>query len=151
MSDYGFYKVDFGYMKIGYTDGAVTSIKCVPKIDDRNVKSSLSDAAFLQIQEYLHKERRVFDFSYELHGTEFQKKVWKALCEIPYGETRSYKEVASSIGNPNASRAVGMANRSNPIWIVVPCHRVVGANGTLTGYAGGLAMKEKLIELERRG
>lgn len=151
MSDYGFYKVDFGYIKIGYTDEAVTSIKCVSEMDDSNVRSSLSDAAFLQIQEYLDKERRVFDFPYELHGTEFQKKVWKALCEIPYGETRSYKEVASALGNPNASRAVGMANRSNPIWIVVPCHRVVGVNGALTGYAGGIAMKEKLIELERMG
>ena len=83
-------------------------------------------------------------------GTAFQQKVWKALLEIPYGETRTYGEIAAAIGSPKACRAVGMANRRNPIWIVVPCHRVVGAGGSLTGYAGGLAMKEALLQLERK-
>ena len=81
-------------------------------------------------------------------GTEFQKKVWAALREIPYGETRSYGQIAARIGDPKASRAVGMANNKNPLAIVVPCHRVVGANGSLTGYAGGLEVKEYLLKLE---
>lgn len=89
------------------------------------------------------------DFN-ELKGTEFQKKVWKQLTYIPYGETRTYKEIAVAIGNPKASRAVGMANNKNPITIVVPCHRVVGSNGKMVGYAGGLDMKKKLLDLEKR-
>ena len=82
-------------------------------------------------------------------GTEFQQKVWKALQEIPYGETRTYGEIAAAIGNPKAARAVGMANNKNPIGIIIPCHRVVGANGKLVGYAGGMEKKEFLLELER--
>ncbi len=83
-------------------------------------------------------------------GTAFQLAVWKRLCEIPYGETISYGELARRLGNPNASRAVGLANGSNPIPIVIPCHRVIGSNGKLTGYGGGLPIKEKLLALERR-
>ena len=83
-------------------------------------------------------------------GTPFQLAVWNRLCEIPYGETISYGELARRIGNPNASRAVGLANGSNPIPIVIPCHRVIGSNGKLTGYGGGLPIKEKLLALERR-
>ena len=83
-------------------------------------------------------------------GTPFQLAVWKRLCEIPYGETISYGELARRVGNPNASRAVGLANGSNPIPIVIPCHRVIGSNGKLTGYGGGLPIKEKLLALERR-
>ena len=83
-------------------------------------------------------------------GTPFQLSVWKRLCEIPYGETISYGELARRVGNPNASRAVGLANGSNPIPIVIPCHRVIGSNGKLTGYGGGLPIKEKLLALERR-
>jgi methylated-DNA-[protein]-cysteine S-methyltransferase len=81
-------------------------------------------------------------------GTEFQQKVWAALCEIPYGETRTYGEIAAAIGSPKAARAVGMACNRNPVWITIPCHRVVGSNGSLTGYAGGLEMKKFLLELE---
>ncbi len=84
-------------------------------------------------------------------GTDFQKKVWQALCEIPYGETFSYKKVAQKIGNEKACRAVGMANNKNPIAIIVPCHRVIGENGKLVGYAGGLEVKKKLLVLESRG
>ncbi len=84
------------------------------------------------------------------NGTVFQKKVWNALCNIPYGETRSYKQVAEAVGNNKASRAVGMANNKNPIMIVIPCHRVIGSNGSLVGYAGGLDIKEKLLFLENK-
>ena len=83
-------------------------------------------------------------------GTPFQLEVWRRLCDIPYGETISYGELAGRIGNPKASRAVGLANGSNPIPIVIPCHRVIGSNGKLTGYGGGLPIKEKLLALERR-
>ncbi len=101
-----------------------------------------------KLQAYFRGELREFDFDLDLVGTEFQKKCWKALCEIPYGHTCSYSELAEKVGSPTAFRAVGQANHQNPIAIVVPCHRVIGANGTLTGYGGGLETKEKLLLLE---
>ncbi len=101
-----------------------------------------------QLTEYFAGKRKVFDLPLELKGTEFQKKVWQALREIPYGTTCSYGEIAAKIGNPKASRAVGGANNKNPIAIVVPCHRVIGANGSLVGYASGLRTKEALLKLE---
>jgi methylated-DNA-[protein]-cysteine S-methyltransferase len=101
-----------------------------------------------KLQAYFRGELRDFDFDLDLVGTEFQKKCWKALCEIPYGHTCTYAELAEKVGSPKAFRAVGQANHQNPIAIVVPCHRVIGANGTLTGYGGGLETKEKLLLLE---
>lgn len=102
------------------------------------------------MMEYLNEKRTSFDFAYKLIGTEFEKKVWEQLLSIPYGETRTYKEIATAIGNPKASRAVGMANNKNPITIVVPCHRVIGTNGKMVGYAGGLDMKKALLNLEKQ-
>ena len=101
-----------------------------------------------QLQEYFRGERREFTLPLRLMGTEFQRQVWCQLCQIPYGETRSYGELAVMAGNPKASRAVGMANNRNPVAIVVPCHRVIGKDGSLTGYGGGLDLKEKLLQLE---
>ncbi|MEA5093408.1 MAG: methylated-DNA--[protein]-cysteine S-methyltransferase [Sedimentibacter saalensis] len=112
-------------------------------------ETSLLKNAALQLNEYLEGKRNSFDLPLNPNGTEFQKKVWAALCDIPYGETRSYKQIAEYIGNPKACRAVGMANNKNPIMIFIPCHRVVGSDGSLTGYAGGLDMKEKLLSLEK--
>lgn len=149
MSRYAFYDFEFGILKIGYTDTAVVLLERTDRRDAGGEPSSLSDLAFDQICEYLKGERQTFNFPYELYGTEFQKKVWNALCRIPYGETRTYKQIAAAVGNPKASRAVGMANHNNPMMIVVPCHRVIGTDGTLTGYAGGLDMKKALLELER--
>ena len=103
-----------------------------------------------QLAEYFAGQRQAFDLPLRMQGTPFQQKVWAALREIPYGETRSYGQIAAQVGNPKASRAVGMANNRNPIAIIVPCHRVIGANGSLTGYAGGLSVKEELLALERR-
>ena len=94
--------------------------------------------------------RREFQLPLAPKGTEFQQKVWKALLDIPYGETRSYGEIARAIGNPKASRAVGMANNRNPIAIIIPCHRVIGSTGKLVGYGGGLDKKEFLLNLERQ-
>jgi len=114
------------------------------------VETPLIKKAFEQIQEYLDGKRKTFDFPIESIGTDFQKSVWRALQEIPYGETKTYKEIAITIGNKKACRAVGMANNKNPLPIVVPCHRVIGANGKLVGYAGGLGIKENLIEIENK-
>lgn len=101
-----------------------------------------------QLREYFAGTRNRFDLELEFAGTEFQKKVWAALLTIPFGETRSYSEIARQIGNPSAVRAVGAANGKNPISIVAPCHRVIGASGKLTGFAGGLEAKEQLLTLE---
>lgn len=101
-----------------------------------------------QLREYFAGTRNRFDLDLEFAGTEFQKKVWAALLTIPFGETRSYSEIARQIGNPSAVRAVGAANGKNPISIVAPCHRVIGASGKLTGFAGGLEAKEQLLTLE---
>jgi methylated-DNA-[protein]-cysteine S-methyltransferase len=103
-----------------------------------------------QLSDYFAGNRRSFDLSLQLRGTPFQLTVWRALQDIPYGQTISYGELARRIGNPKASRAVGLANGSNPIAIVVPCHRVIGSNGKLTGYGGGLCHKETLLALERK-
>lgn len=103
-----------------------------------------------QLRAYFAGELETFDLPLTPEGTLFQQQVWKELCKIPYGETISYGELARRIGNPNAPRAVGLANGSNPIPIIIPCHRVIGSNGKLTGYGGGLPIKEKLLALERR-
>jgi len=103
-----------------------------------------------QLEAYFAGERTDFDLELSLTGTEFQRRVWQALLTIPYGETRSYGEIAEQIGASGAARAVGLANGRNPIAIIVPCHRVIGASGSLTGYGGGLERKQSLLELERR-
>jgi methylated-DNA-[protein]-cysteine S-methyltransferase len=103
-----------------------------------------------QLRAYFAGELEDFDLPLSPQGTAFQQKVWSELCKIPYGETISYGELARRVGNPNASRAVGLANGSNPIPIIIPCHRVIGSNGKLTGYGGGLPIKEKLLALEKR-
>jgi methylated-DNA-[protein]-cysteine S-methyltransferase len=103
-----------------------------------------------QLSEYFTGQRIRFDLPLQLNGTEFQKKVWQALREIPFGKTRSYRDLARAVGLPKASRAVGAANGKNPLSIVVPCHRVIGANGALTGFAGGLATKAALLALEAK-
>jgi methylated-DNA-[protein]-cysteine S-methyltransferase len=103
-----------------------------------------------QLNAYFGGESESFDLPLSPEGTPFQLQIWRKLCEIPYGETISYGEIARRIGNPKACRAVGLANGSNPIPIIIPCHRVIGSNGKLTGYGGGLPIKEKLLALERR-
>lgn len=103
-----------------------------------------------QLQEYFKGERRAFSMPLDMRGTKFQKDVWEALLAIPFGETRTYGDLARQLGNPNATRAVGAANGRNPLSIVVPCHRVIGASGKLTGFAGGLQVKAQLLGLEGR-
>jgi methylated-DNA-[protein]-cysteine S-methyltransferase len=101
-----------------------------------------------QLNEYFLKQRQVFELPIQPFGTEFQRSVWNALSSIPFGESRTYKQIAEQIGNVKAVRAVGLANGKNPIAIIVPCHRVIGANGKLVGFAGGLENKQKLLQLE---
>jgi methylated-DNA-[protein]-cysteine S-methyltransferase len=108
------------------------------------------EPAIRQLRAYFAGELEVFELPLAPLGTPFQQNVWRRLSDIPYGETISYGELARRIGNPKASRAVGLANGSNPIPIIIPCHRVIGSNGKLTGYGGGLPIKEKLLALERR-
>ena len=103
-----------------------------------------------QLAEYFNGQRKVFELDLDPQGTDFQKKVWKQLIKIPYGQTVSYGELARRIGNPKASRAVGMANGRNPISIIIPCHRVIGSNGSLTGFGGGIEVKQYLLDLESR-
>ncbi|VVD90829.1 methylated-DNA--[protein]-cysteine S-methyltransferase [Pandoraea anhela] len=105
-------------------------------------------AAKQQLDEYFHEGRRLFELALAPDGTPFQKRVWDALCRIPFGETRSYGDLAHALGDANKSRAVGAANGRNPITIIVPCHRVIGADGTLTGYASGVQRKLALLSLE---
>ena len=141
-----------GPLTVVSTDRGVASVhfgKSVPKgvTADESGKSE----AVKQLAEYFEGSRTEFDLPLDLEGTAFQKSVWKQLLRIPYGETRSYGDIAKAVGKPAAARAVGMANHNNPIAIVVPCHRVVGQNGSLTGYAGGLHLKEQLLSIERRG
>jgi len=104
-----------------------------------------------ELKEYCSGKRKTFDIPLKFHGTDFQMSVWNALRTIPYGETRSYGEIAEQIGNAKACRAVGLANNRNPIVIIIPCHRVIGADGSLTGFGGGLPLKQQLLELERNG
>ncbi len=115
--------------------------------DSQDIPISLQCATD-ELNRYFAGEHVSFSCPLDMHGTPFQIAVWKALLTIPYGETRSYGELANTLGRPNASRAVGAANGANPIAIIVPCHRVIGSNGSLTGYGGGLAAKEWLLKLE---
>ncbi len=117
--------------------------------DWRKRRAPILRAAASQLREYFDGRRTEFDLPLDPHGTDFQRAVWDALCEIPFGETRSYGEQARMIGRPNASRAVGAANGRNPIAIIIPCHRVIGASGELTGFGGGLDTKRRLLDLER--
>ncbi|WP_313579375.1 methylated-DNA--[protein]-cysteine S-methyltransferase [Lacrimispora sp.] len=150
MKHIAYIKTALGPIKISEADGFITELLFIKDTLEipRGQKTPLLEKAEKQIKEYLDGTSRGFDLPLAAKGTEFQKTVWEALHKIPYGETRSYKQVAEMIGRPDASRAVGMANGKNPILILTPCHRVVGSDGKLTGYAAGLEIKEQLLELE---
>lgn len=139
-------KTPIGPLTLEADENAVTAIRF--SAGGAQDASPLLDAAEAQLREYFAGARRTFDLPLAPHGTAFQQRVWTASRTIPYGETRTYGELAAAIDSPNASRAVGMANHRNPIPIIIPCHRVIGANGTLTGYAGGLEIKWRLLALE---
>jgi methylated-DNA-[protein]-cysteine S-methyltransferase len=144
-----------GPLTLTAVDGVLTGLhmhrqRHAPKSSDGWVPD---DAAFkdvvAQLDAYFAGELLEFDVALDLEGTDFQRRVWAGLCDIPYGETISYGELAGRVGNPKASRAVGLANGRNPVAIIVPCHRVIGADGSLTGYGGGLDRKVWLLDHER--
>ena len=143
------YQTKIGTMTIGANDHHITYLKAHDTCEGEFKETKLIKEAYLQLAAYLSGRCQSFDLPLEPKGTEFQRKVWLASCEIPYGQTITYKELAQMIGKPKAIRAVGAANGKNPIYIVIPCHRVIGSNGSLTGYGGGLHMKEELLKLER--
>jgi methylated-DNA-[protein]-cysteine S-methyltransferase len=118
------------------------------ELSKKNPEVLILKKAIQQLEEYFAGKRKDFDLPFDMEGTDFQKKVWQALSRIPYGETCSYRDIARKIKNEKAFRAVGTANGKNPMSIIVPCHRVIAANGTLGGYAGGVAIKQKLLDLE---
>lgn len=146
-----FYDMAIGRIGIAEEEGSLTRLTFQPGLPTGAVlkETPLISRCRQELDEYFAGGRKTFDLPLCTKGTGFQKKVWAALCEIPYGETRTYGEIAAAIGNPKAARAIGMANNRNPIAVIVPCHRVVGSGGKLTGYAGGLDKKEFLLELER--
>lgn len=148
-----YYDTEIGRIGIEENGTAITKVyfvnESVQEEIIENNETELLKETIRQLNEYFDGKLRKFSLPLAPQGTEFQKKVWNALKEIPCGETRSYGEIAKVIGNEKASRAVGMANNKNPIPIIIPCHRVIGANGKLVGYAGGLDIKEKLLKLEK--
>ncbi len=148
---YDIYKTEFGILQIIEDEIGIVSITLLTEeLDPNKVKEGkFSKLAKQQLEQYFNGERKQFDLPLHLIGTPFQTKVWQALCDIPYGETCCYEDIAKAIGCPKGCRAVGLANNKNPIVIIVPCHRVIGKNGSLVGYGLGLAMKEKLLEMEK--
>lgn len=151
LSSEGLHRVDFvrDARDLPWHLGRLAADAGVPLDDVRRDPASCAEAA-RQLREYFAGDRTTFDLPLAPRGTAFQQRVWMALREIPAGETRTYGEIAARLGQPTASRAVGAANGQNPLAVVVPCHRVVGANGTLTGYAGGLDRKAWLLDHEAR-
>ena len=147
-----FFESDVGRIGITEKDGRITNVYIandeLPQ-DTQLCETPLLKEAAKQLKDYFAGELKEFSLPLEPSGTTFMKQVWSALCEIPYGKTASYKDIAVKVGAPKAARAVGLANNRNPIPIFIPCHRVIGANGSLTGYRGGLEMKKKLLDLEK--
>ena len=146
---YGYYNSPIGTLEIITSDCAIISAMFVEEVKECKVEPEILRQAIKQFEEYFNGTRKDFDIKCETQGTKFQEKVWTALTEIPYGVTLSYKELAIAIGNDKASRAVGKANSKNVISIMIPCHRVIGSDKSLTGYAGGLNRKQWLLEHER--
>ncbi len=143
------YNSIIGDIFISADENFLLSVQFVNHNFIENKENKIIRQTIKQLDEYFNGKRKKFELPLNPKGTEFQKKVWLQLMNIPYGKTATYKDIATLIGNTNASRAVGNANNKNPIAIIIPCHRVIGSNNKLTGYAGGLDKKEKLLNLEK--
>ncbi|MHB1314049.1 MAG: methylated-DNA--[protein]-cysteine S-methyltransferase [Christensenellales bacterium] len=151
MKKTSFFETKIGTIGISVNNGDVVGVffgADNPDADSVLEETETAKECARQIQEYLAGKRRVFSIPVAPEGTPFQKRIWEKLLQIPYGETRSYGEIADAAGCKGGARAVGMANNRNPVAIIIPCHRVIGANGKLVGYGGGLLLKEKLLGLE---
>ena len=147
------YDTDIGKIGIAEENMRISNVffeQNIPASGFNEFESDTIKNAYRQLDAYLRGELKTFSLDLAPAGTEYMKKVWKQLCNIPYGKTASYKQIAEASGNSKASRAVGLANNKNPIPIFIPCHRVIGSNGKLTGYRGGLGLKEKLLKLEKQ-
>lgn len=152
MKNICFYQTEIGKIGIADDNEFITDVVLAGEGEPSNAmikETPLNKEAAAQIKEYLKGSRKDFDLPLKPQGTDFQLRVWQALQAIPYGETRSYQEIAEQAGNIKACRAVGLANNRNPIAIIIPCHRVIGKNGSLIGYGGGLEIKARLLELEK--
>lgn len=149
-----FYSTTIGELYIEQTDNNISRLSLInPSVTlvtiGKSFQTRLIYKTYCEIKEYLEGKRTGFDIPISPNGTDFQKKVWKCLEKIPYGKTKSYQDIATLIGNPKACRAVGLANHYNPIMIIIPCHRVIGKNGNMVGYACGLEIKKYLLHLEK--
>lgn len=146
-----FFQTPIGLLKIAEDGLAITEIRLISgSLPPDGEETPLLLEAKRQLLSYFSEKRKDFDLPLAPKGTPFQQQVWSALQTIPYGETRSYQQIATQIGNPKACRAVGLANNKNPIIIAIPCHRVIGSDGKMVGYAGGISVKETLLALEKR-
>lgn len=146
-----YYSSPIGIIKIEGSNEGIEVVEFVDKYGKMDVEEVIDENTYLalkQLEEYFNRKRKNFTVKINMKGTEFEKKVWSELLNIPYGKVASYKQIAEAIENPKASRAVGNANNKNKIAIVIPCHRVIGSNNKLIGYAGGINRKKYLLELE---
>lgn len=143
-------KTEIGPIHIAEENGKIVACGFCQTVGEKQESSPILEEAKKQMQEYFAGKREQFSLPLQTKGTAFQESVWQELQKIPYGTSISYCELAQRIGNPKAARAVGMANHHNPIGIIIPCHRVIGKNGKLIGYAGGMDKKEYLLEFEKR-
>jgi len=151
MKNLYFYDTPVGRIRIAEEEGAVTNLFFESEKELTGIKLNETPVlreTYRQLLEYFDKTRKVFDIPIKLEGTEFQMRDWAELLKIPYGETKSYGEIAKALGIPKGSRAIGLANNRNPVSIIVPCHRVIGYDGKLVGFGGGLHIKEALLRLE---
>ncbi len=145
------YQSPIGLVKIQASQDAITSvILCDVQEDTPEPQMEILKNCIRQLDEYFNGQRTVFDLPVRQDGTDFQQSVWSALVDIPFGKTVSYADIAQTLGNPQSVRAVGAANGKNKIWVIVPCHRVIGSDGSLTGYAGGIECKKWLLEHEAK-
>lgn len=147
---FGYYESPIGLIEISGTADAIRSLNFVEERRDESCSNWLVDQAVKEIKEYFDGNREQFDVPLDLQGTAFQEAVWQELLKIPYGSTASYGDIAKAMGNPKAVRAVGGANHRNPIALIVPCHRVIGSDGSMTGYGSGIWRKEWLLKHERK-
>ncbi|MBR0383843.1 MAG: methylated-DNA--[Eubacteriaceae bacterium] len=139
-----------GLLMLTSTDSVLIGVKWVEdKIKKETESRPILEQTKSQLNEYFEGHRKTFNLSLEARGTAFQKRVWRVIRQIPYGQLRSYQDIANAIDSPSAPRAVGRANNKNPLAVIIPCHRVIGTNGLLTGYVGGLDIKKDLIDLEK--
>jgi len=143
-----YYESPIGLVEVGGTSTAITSLNFVEKPKKKTESHPMVREALGQVAEYFEGRRRIFDVEISYPGTDFQMQVWRKLLTVAYGHTTSYRDIAIAIAKPKAVRAVGAANGRNPISLIVPCHRIIGSNGTLTGYGGGLWRKEWLLKHE---